>query len=111
MAKKETFIIEQFKKYKVFLYGGGPASLSTSVIHLNLPSGKAILRFKEGRLKKNKATIKGKNSLYEVYLKADRYLAFIDLLRNEKPLYFFYDFNGNVAYITTSDEPVGENER
>lgn len=110
MAAKSTFIIEQFKKYKVFLYGGGTAQLSSSVIHLILPSGKAVLRFREGRLKKNKATVKGKKSLYEVYLKADRYMAFIDLLRNEKPLYFFYDFTENIAYITTSDEPVGENE-
>ncbi len=110
MATKKNFIIEQFKQYKVFLYGGGTAELSSSVIHLTLPSGKAILRFREGRLKKNKVTVNGKKSIYEVYLKADRYLAFIDLLRNEKPLYFFYDLKGNIAYITTSDEPVGENE-
>ncbi len=109
-TKKKNFIIEQFKSYKVFLYGGGAAGLSSGVIHLSLPSGKAILRFRDGRLKKNKATVNGKNSTYEVYIKADRYLAFIDLLRNEKPLYFFYDLKGNVAYITTSDEPVGENE-
>ena len=107
---KDNFIIEQFKKYKVFLYGGGGAAMSRAVIHLTLPSGKAIIRFKDGRLKKNSAQTNGKKSLYEVYVSADRYLQFIDLLRNEKPLYFFYDFSGNVSYITTSDEPVGEGE-
>jgi len=107
---KSNYIIENFKKYKVFLYSGGGASLSKAVIHLTLPSGKAVLRFKEGRLKKNSTSGKGKKNLYEVYIAADRYPHFIDLLRNEKPLYFFYDYNENISYITTSDEPVGEGE-
>lgn len=107
---KSNFIIEQFKQYKIFLYGGGGASISKAVIHLKLPSGKAVIRFKDGRLKKNSATKKGKKSLYEIYVAADRYPHFVDLLRNEKPLYFFYDFNENISYITTSDEPVGEGE-
>lgn len=107
---KSTFIIEQFKKYKVFLYGGGGASISTAVINIVLPSGKAIFRFKDGKLKKNSHTVKGKKSLYEIYIRTDRYPHFIDLLRNEKPLYFFYDYNENISYITTSDEPVGEGE-
>lgn len=107
---KSNFIIEQFKKYKVFLYTGGSASLSRAVIHLTLPSGKAIIRFKDGRLKRNSMTKQGKSTLYEVYVSADRYLQFIDLLRNEKPLYFFYSIDENISYITTSDEPVGEGE-
>jgi len=111
MATKENFLIEQFKKYKVFLYTGGVAGLSTSVIHLTLPSGKAILRFKDGRLKKNKSTKKGKKMLFEIYIKSEHYPNFIDILRNEKPLYFFYDYNENLSYITTSDEPVGEGEK
>jgi len=111
MAANKKFIIEQFKKYKVFLYAGGPAALSSAVINLEIPSGKAIFRFKDSaRLKKNRVTKNGKKFLFEVYLKSDRYLGFIDLLRNEKPLYFFYDLSENVSYITTSDEPVGEGE-
>ncbi len=107
---KSNFVIEQFKKYKVFLYGGGSAGISTSVINLELPSGKAVIRFKDGRLKKNKATTIGKKTLYEIYIRTDRYPHFIDLLRNEKPLYFFYDLDQHISYITTSDEPVGEGE-
>jgi len=107
---KSNFIIEQFKKYKVFLYSGGGAALSRAVIHILMPSGKAIFRFKDGRLKKNSFKKTGKSTQYEVYVSADRYPHFIDLLRNEKPLYFFYEFNEHIAYITTSDEPVGEGE-
>lgn len=107
---KSDFIIEQFKKYKIFLYGGGSASLSTAVIHISLKSGKAIFRFKSGRLKKNACTKKGKSTTYEIYIASERYPHFVDLLRNEKPLYFFYDMNENISYITTSDEPVGEGE-
>jgi len=84
--------------------------MSRAVIHLSLPSGKAIIRFKDGRLKRNSMTKKGKSTLYEVYVSGDRYLQFIDLLRNEKPLYFFYHYDENLSYITTSDEPVGEGE-
>ena len=107
---KSNFIIEQFKQYKVFLYGGSGASMSKAVINLSLPSGKAIIRFKDGRLKKNSSSKTGKKTTYEVYVSADRYPHFIDLLRNEKPLYFFYDLSENISYITTSDEPVGEGE-
>ncbi len=111
MADKQKFLIEQFKKYKVFLYASGPASLSNAVVHLILPSGKAVLRFKEGRLKKNKMTQTGKKYQFEVYIKNSEYPNYIDLLRNEKPLYFFYDFTQGLSYITTSDEPVGEAEK
>jgi len=111
MAKsKQKFIIEEFKKYKVFLNSGSGASSYDYAIHLPLESGKAIFKFKSGRLKKNKCTKKGKATLYEMYCSSDKYLAYVDLLRNEKPLFFYHNLLDNTSYITTSDEPVGENE-
>ncbi len=101
---KEDFLIEEFKKYKVFLFR------DSFSIHITLKSGKAIFRFITGRLKKNKVTEVGKKRLYEVYQPKDSYAAFIDILRNEKPLYFFFSDVDKSAYITTSDEPVGEGE-
>lgn len=101
---KESFIIEQFKTYKVFLFK------DTNSIHIKLKSGKAILRFIKGRLKKNKITAAGKQNLYESFYPMDSYMAHIDLLRNEKPLFFFFSELDNSSYITTSDEPVGEGE-
>jgi hypothetical protein len=34
----------------------------------------------------------------------------IDLLRNEKPVYFTWDASAKMARITTDEEPVGEEE-
>ena len=59
MAKKD-FLIEEFKKYKVFLFRDSYS------IHITLKSGKAIFRFVSGRLKKNKTTVAGKKTLYAV---------------------------------------------
>ncbi len=35
---------------------------------------------------------------------------FLDLLRNEKPVYFFYNETTKVGYIRTGQEPIGEAE-
>lgn len=107
---KDTFIIQEFKKYKVFLNCGSSTIKYDYAVHLILKSGKAIIRFKSGRLKKNSCSHKGKNTLYEVYCPTENYAAFIDLLRNEKPLYFYHNLEDHSSYITTSDEPVGEGE-
>lgn len=98
------FLIEEFKTYKVFLFR------DSFSIHITLKNGKAIFRFVSGRLKKNKSTVAGKKTLYELYQPKDSYYGFIDILRNEKPLFFFFSEVDNSAYITTSDEPVGEGE-
>ncbi len=39
-----------------------------------------------------------------------RFGAVIDVLRNEKPLYYGYIFSTKVGYISTQSEPVGEGE-
>jgi hypothetical protein len=38
------------------------------------------------------------------------YPLFIDMLRNEKPVYFLYDDSSNRAEVATNWEPVGEAE-
>ncbi len=101
---KDNFQIEEFKTYKVFLFRDSYS------IHITLKSGKAIFRFVTGRLENNKVTDAGNHRLYEVYQPKDSYAAFIDILRNEKPLFFFFSDIDHSAYITTSDEPVGEGE-
>ena len=105
------FLIEEFKKYKVTLYSNTTDNHETYAIHLKVPSGEAILKFVEGELGQNSYTETVNNhSTYVMYFKASRFSAFIDILRNEKPLYFYFDLEGNQGYITTSDEPVGEGE-
>lgn len=107
----ENYIIEEFTHYKVFLYGRKMKGEQTDQsIQINLPSGKAYIYFCNNYMKDN-YTEKVTGAInYHVYLRADKYPAWIDILRNEKPLYFFYSFESDMCYITTSDEPVGEGE-
>ena len=51
----------------------------------------------------------GRN-VFDVYYKMSTWSQCVDLLRNEKPVYFFYDDSTNTAGIKTSDEPIGEEE-
>jgi len=34
----------------------------------------------------------------------------LDILRNEKPLFFYFNEKSKVANVQTTDEPVGEEE-
>lgn len=107
----DNFIIEEFLFYKVFLYGRSSGGEKTDYgIHINIPSGKAILRFTRDYAQQNAFTKKGDVHEFIVYLRAEKYPAFIDILRYEKPLFFYYNLDSNESYITTSDEPVGEEE-
>lgn len=108
MAK---FIIEEFDRYKVFLYGKKFEGEQTDYgIDLTLPTGKAYLRFCKNYMKDNFVQEVGDSKHYYIYLRADKYPAWIDILRNEQPLFFYYNFDDDSCYITTSDEPVGESE-
>lgn len=107
----QNFIIEEFDKYKVFLYGKKFEGEQTDYgLDLTLPSGKAYLRFCKNYMKENFVRTIGDKKHYFVFLRADKYPAFIDILRNERPLFFYYNFDDDSVYLTTSDEPVGESE-
>jgi len=104
----EDYIIEEFKAYKVFLLSGIENDAS---IHFNIHSGVAVIRFLNGSLPKNEVFTKDNGTkLFKVHAPAANYAFYIDIMRNEGPLFFFYDFKDNVSYITTSEEPVGEGE-
>jgi hypothetical protein len=107
----QNFIIEEFDKYKVFLYGRKyEGEQSYYGIDLMLPSGRAYLRFCRDFMKDNHVVKHGDKNHYFVYLDDGKYAAFIDILRNEMPLFFYYNFDNDSFYVTSSDEPVGENE-
>lgn len=106
-----NFIIEEFNFYKVSLYGRKAKGEQTDqAIYLNIPSGKVCLYFCHNFMKDNRVEELGEKKIFHIYLRADKYAAWIDILRNESPLFFFYDFERDLCYITTSDEPVGEGE-
>jgi len=106
-----NFLIEEFKSYKVTLYSNTTSNHELYAIHLRVPSGEAILKFVDGSLGTNSYTETVNNhSKYVMYFHASRFSAFVDILRNEKPLFFYFNITENQGYITTSDEPVGEGE-
>lgn len=106
-----SFVIEEFKFYKVYLYGRKAGGEQTDYnIDISIPSGKVRLHFGGDFMKDNSYVEKNGKYFFHVYLAIEKYPSFIDILRNEKPLFFFYDLELNLSYITTSDEPVGEEE-
>lgn len=106
-----NFLIEEFDKYKVTLYSNTNDNHESYAIHLKVPSGEAVFKFVDGELGPNSHLETVNNhSKYCLYFKSDRFASFIDILRNEKPLFFYFDKDINQGYITTSDEPVGEGE-
>ena len=105
------FIIEEFENYKVFLYGKRSEGQQTDYgVDIKLPSGRAHLRFCKNWMGDDRCEEVNGKKIFYIFLRSDKYPAFIDLLRNEKPLFFYYEFDGDLFYITTSDEPVGEAE-
>ena len=105
-----NFLIEEFKFYKVFLYSNKSEDSADCSIHIKLKSGMANLKFYEGNVPDNFVVNKGSFHDFHVNISLTKYPYFIDILRNEKPLFFYYDYNDNESYITTSEEPVGEEE-
>lgn len=107
----ENQFIEEFKHYKVFLYGREAEGQQTDYgINISLPSGLVIVKFCMNWMRENHYEEKNGKYTFNVYLRTDKYVNWIDILRNEKPLFFSYNTKTNICYITTSDEPVGEGE-
>ncbi len=104
-----NFHIEEFKNYKVFLYGFTDENDAVEAsIHIKLSNAMGILKFCKGVVPKNYTEQKGGTKVLNLHFRANRYPHFIDILRYERPLYFYYNKETDVGFITTSDEPVGE---
>jgi len=101
-----NYLIEEFTSYKVFLLTG---LSDVAAIHIRIPSGIAVIRFSDNSESNSMVEENGKR-IYKIHAASSQYSHFIDVLRNEGPLFFFYDTDENVSYITTSQEPVGEGE-
>lgn len=109
----QNFLIEEFDHYKTFLYSRpiGEAQVDMA-IDIKLPSGRVHIYFcQNDGLGKNHVEGKDNHKLFHIYVNSSLYPNWIDILRNESPLFFYYDYDRNFAYITTTDEPVGEGER
>ena len=48
--------------------------------------------------------------VFDLYLPMDDYAAIVDLVRNEKPITFFFDDSSHQIGVTTYGEAVGEDQ-
>lgn len=107
-----TFV--EVSTYKVFAYGGPEGNRGAdATISLGIPDGWAFLRFyPDGNVlpPNSKTTHMSGKPIYYVSYRYSQLSDTIDLLRNEKPIWFFFRDDTMAAYITTSSEPVGEEE-
>lgn len=81
-----------------------------SVIYVKGSFGLGFLYFvpEGGSLGTNKKRT-GQN-VFDIYFWMYSWPHLVDTLRNEKPVYFFYNDSNNTCVIKTSDEPIGEEE-
>ena len=105
-----NFIIEEFTFYKVLIFSHNTNENIKYSIELPLPDGRAVMRFVEGELSENTLENRGAKNIYYIYYHENQYAKMVDILRNEKPLFFYYNTDNHESYITTSSEPVGEAE-
>jgi hypothetical protein len=101
--------------YLVFAYGGPNGNAGAdATVSLGIPNAFASLRFyREGiPLPANSTAIHAPsgNTIFYVSYRYAQLTNVLDLLRNEKPIRFFFRDDTLAAYITTSSEPVGEGE-
>ena len=100
--------------YLVFAYGGpGGNSGADAAISLGIPNAFAFLRFYPEATPpppNSKASHASGKPIFYVSYRYTQLPNVLDLLRNEKPIKFFFRDDNLASYITTSDEPVGEGE-
>lgn len=72
--------------------------------------GKAILWFFPSGSSLPDNSKRSNQNMFDIYYSIDDWEAVLDVLRNEKPVYFNYRDTNNAAQIYTGKEPVGEGE-
>lgn len=105
-----NFIIEEFSFYKIFIYNNLSEKNAEASIQIKLESGMAFVHFMKDSLPPNHVDRRGQSKNYHVYVNYDKFPDYVDVMRYEKPLFFYYNETDQLSYITTSDEPVGEEE-
>ena len=104
------FFLEEVSTYDITIPGGRPEEKASAL--LNTANANIYIKFyKEGfKFPGNfNPVIKGRQHFYVHFYYSD-YPNIIDLLRNEKPIFFFFNENTKYANISTRKEPIGEGE-
>ena len=107
--KMPNMIFEQVTEYKASICSG--SDKEANIVLLTANSNIYLYFYKEGvQLRENRSSIHGGRQHVYLYFHYNHYPNMIDLLRNEKPINVFYRDDFKLGYLTTSMEPVGENE-
>ena len=105
-----SFVSSQIDKYKVVLYGESAlAGDLVAFIHC-FYQGRNVVTcefYEDGSILPTNRNQGGKVGLTYHW---SHFAAVIDVLRNEKPLYFGFIESTKVGYISTHAEPVGEGD-
>lgn len=103
-----NFISSPIEKYKVVVYGkdatGGNLAAYIHCYH----NGKNVMTcefYEDGSTLPENRNAGGRVGLAYPWSRFDEVM---DVLRNEKPLYFGFIESTKVGYISTQEEPVGE---
>lgn len=115
-------LYERISSYYVFQYSGPDlraTDATTPVATISLFLGEmtsphAFLNFfgDVGTLRANEKITysSGAPTNYYVSFRWPQLTSILDVLRNEGPLYFYFNDGEGRAYVTTAKEPVGEGE-
>jgi hypothetical protein len=99
----------EIKSYHVIVYGSplGYQNTRAQISLFNVPTKTAaFVRFIEPNQTFPNDYEEG--GIIRMFLPINMFDSVMDLLRNEKPIYIY--FTAAHAFLTTSQEPVGENE-
>lgn len=97
----------EIASYRVYLMSQKIKRLATIHLQFKGADGMAFLYFhEEPQLPPNKKS--GKN--FKSFWKIGQFAKVVDILRNEKPVFFYFDEKTNVANVQTTEEPIGEAE-
>lgn len=104
----------EISTYLVFAYGGPDGNSGAAAnISLEIPNAFAFLRFYPSGATvpaNSKQTHQSGKPMFYVNYRYEQLANVLDLLRNEKPVKFFFRDDNMAAYITTGNEPIGEGE-
>jgi hypothetical protein len=106
---------QEILRYTVNIMGGGrnpPDYPYRAVINLRGEGGRRLgtRYFHRSTDTMPKTDHQPQNGIVSCHFPWVQFSAVIDLLRNEKPIWLWYDRNVKMGYISTSPEPVGEGD-
>lgn len=106
-----TMISGEVFKYRASIFTG--KINHRAFIFLETENASVYINFySEGTtLQENQSPVVNGNQHVYLYHYYSDYPNMLDLLRNEKPINFFYRDDARVGYLTTSKEPIGEGEQ